>query len=526
MISKHHNNEFDAVSPNGVPNAAGDRYFGQDLFRDFCYLMDRLGLSFKDIIKHIPFRAEGGAVSQGTGATLNITLGFGYAKFSVQTVLSYGATPPSTQDEDIEAIRVAWTAQTDMALPSYTAGGAINYVKVAYTELDGTTRARAKKAGSYAYEQSPSYAFTVDTTPPTDYELCIKTFTEAAGTFTFSEYLPFLKATHQAGNLMPVRNLLVSNWTERANTKNVTLYSIIWSPSLGLFCAVGINDGVDAYIVTSPDGIVWTERAPAVAKNIALRGVCWSPDLNLFCAVGVADGVDGYLLTSPDGTTWTERNNPQNRTLYAITWSEELTLFCAVGINDGVDAYIVTSPDGTTWTDRANAQNKALRGICWSPDLTLFCAVGLFDGVDAYIVTSPDGTTWTDRANPKSFPLFGVCWSPDLALFCAVGGADGTDGYLLTSPDGTTWTERNNSRNLDLNSVFWSPDLKVFCAVGETNGTYAYILTSPDGIHWTERVNPKAFDLFGACWSPKLSLFCAIGAVDGSDAYMVTSLLT
>jgi hypothetical protein len=189
MIGKHHNYQFDAVSPGGVPEASGDRYFAQDLFRDVLYTWDKIGLILKDLISQVPILLSGGVVTQGAGATLNITSGNGYAALSVQTVDSYGSVPPTTQDEDIEAVRVAWTAQTNLALPLYTPGGATNYVKVRYLESDSSQRSRAKKAGTYYYDQEASFEFVVNTVAPTKYDLCLATFTEGGGTFTFSKYL-------------------------------------------------------------------------------------------------------------------------------------------------------------------------------------------------------------------------------------------------------------------------------------------------------------------------------------------------
>jgi hypothetical protein len=188
MISKHHNYQFDAVSPGGVPEASGDRYFAQDLFRDVLYTWDKIGLILKDLISQVPILLSGGVVTQGAGATLNITSGNGYAALSVQTVDSYGSVPPTTQDEDIEAVRVAWTAQTNLALPLYTPGGATNYVKVRYLESDSSQRARAKKAGTYYYDQEASFEFVVNTVAPTKYDICLASFTEAMGVFTISEY--------------------------------------------------------------------------------------------------------------------------------------------------------------------------------------------------------------------------------------------------------------------------------------------------------------------------------------------------
>ena len=148
----------------------------------------------------------------------------------------------------------------------------------------------------------------------------------------------------------------------------------------------------------------------------------------MFCAVGLAD-TDAYIITSPDGITWTERANPGDITLFAITWNG--SIFCAVGSYQGInDAYIVTSPDGITWTERANPKNESLLGIAWNG--SIFCAVGAAAGTDAYIITSPDGITWTERANPKNLVLNGITWGN--SIFCAVGWTD-TIANLIERPD-------------------------------------------------------------------------------------------
>lgn len=221
MISKHHNYQYDAVSPGGVPEAAGDRYFAQDLFRDILYTWDRLGLTLKDLVGQIPLLLSGGVVSKGTGTTLNITAGYGYCALSVQTVNSYGSTPPTSQDEDIEAIRVAWDAQTDMAIPGYVFGST-NYVKVQYLESNSSQRQRAKKAGLYYYDQESSYQFVVDTVAPTKYDLTLATFTDIAGAFT-----PYIahEGTYIIKNQENFNNLFVrtgaNSYEFNANVKTV-----------------------------------------------------------------------------------------------------------------------------------------------------------------------------------------------------------------------------------------------------------------------------------------------------------------
>jgi hypothetical protein len=310
-------------------------------------------------------------------------------------------------------------------------------------------------------------------------------------------------------------NIIAIGTYPGVNPQNIRLRSVCYSGTL--LVAVGIGDGVDSYIVTSPDGRVWTVRAPTVAKNIALYGVCWSG--TQFCAVGAADGTDSYILTSPDGIIWTERapTVPKNIFLTSVTWSSALSLFSAVGQADGTDSYILTSPDGISWTERAPtvAKNISLYGVVWSG--TLFVAVGGADGTDSYILTSADGTTWTERAPTvaKNIDLNGICWSG--SLFVAVGADDGGDAYIVTSTDGTTWTERANAKRFILYSVAWSGS--TFMAVGEADGSNAYMLTSTDGTTWVEKNNPQNFSLYGVTYFN--GFFIAVGEADGVDAYIV-----
>ncbi len=182
--------------------------------------------------------------------------------------------------------------------------------------------------------------------------------------------------------------------------------------------------------ITSPDGIIWTERANPQA--VSLNSVCWSG--TQFVAVGNADVTDAYILTSPDGIIWTERANPQAVSLNSVCWSG--TQFVAVGATDATDAYIITSPDGIIWTERANPETVWLKSVCWGG--TQFVAVGRNDLLDAAIITSPDGIIWTERANPKATYLQSICWGG--TQFVAVGTIDATDAYIVTSVGFTTIT--------------------------------------------------------------------------------------
>jgi hypothetical protein len=195
---KHHNHKYNGT----VPYVVGDRRYSQDRVLDFRALQDFIGAGVKDIINQLPCIVSGGVVTKGAGDTLDITLGRGYAKFEVEIPDDFSTIPPSKMSEDIEAIKIDWTAQNDMAIASAVLDGTTpNYVKVAYAEANGNTRDRAKSSGNYSYEVEPSFVITVDDTPPTDYEILLNTFTgTAGGAFIFlGTRSPMIAADDQSG---------------------------------------------------------------------------------------------------------------------------------------------------------------------------------------------------------------------------------------------------------------------------------------------------------------------------------------
>jgi len=180
-----------------IPEMGGDIVRGQDLIRDHWYNQDRIGKVLKDLGEEIPIIISGGVVTKGTGDTLNITACIGYHKYQIEIPDSFASVPPTKMNADIDAIRVESTQQTNMAISSAILNGsAVNYVKLRYIETNGNTRQRAKKVGIYSYELIPSFQFVVDTTAPTAYEICLKSFVgTAGGSFTFSDVATKIKPT-------------------------------------------------------------------------------------------------------------------------------------------------------------------------------------------------------------------------------------------------------------------------------------------------------------------------------------------
>lgn len=180
MINKHN-----PGYSGGIPIAAGDRYHGQDLFRDFFYLLEKSGLTIEDILSAVPFLASGGYVTKGTGwDEVDITAAIGYHEYDVTVPDSFVALPPTTKTETLRAQRVESTAQTDFDISGATLNGStVNYLKLEYAETNGNSRTRAKKAGSYNYELVDSFLITANSTPATDKQVTLCTFVGDGSTF-------------------------------------------------------------------------------------------------------------------------------------------------------------------------------------------------------------------------------------------------------------------------------------------------------------------------------------------------------
>jgi hypothetical protein len=189
------------------------------------------------------------------------------------------------------------------------------------------------------------------------------------------------------------------NWTIRSkdDVNYFRLYGITWSGSK--FIAVGTNMvNNQTEIQSSPDGIVWTPSTFNVHGG-ELTSIAWSG--NLFVAVG-SYFIEGtrhpLLLTSPDGIDWTNRSGA-NTTGYSfndVIWTG--TRFVTVGSN--VSGY---SNDGINWSFASNA-NTGLLGVCYSGKTYLAVGNGIF--------TSADGFNWT-QAYPDDhlYSIRSVAWS-------------------------------------------------------------------------------------------------------------------
>jgi len=229
------------------------------------------------------------------------------------------------------------------------------------------------------------------------------------------------------------------NWSESRLTKiedNTLPFIESVTFGSGLFVAVGDADSLDTgtpvpAIFTSPDGLKWTQRSE-FTQDFA-TGVA---NMDLFGAAAgtyggnplyVAVGTAGTIITSPDGIAWTNHSiTTQN--LNAVAFGG--VNFVAVG-DKGVIWY---SPNGTSWT-------AASLGITNPPHFqSVAYGNGTFVAVasngSAYYTTNPAGT-WTKASfvTANSGALYGVTYvsTGTFAGFVAVGAA----GAVWASSDGS-----------------------------------------------------------------------------------------
>ena len=242
----------------------------------------------------------------------------------------------------------------------------------------------------------------------------------------------------------------------------------------GAFADVIFADGKYIFvgsIIVVEDYVTGKRTVADSGTSNSLGGIAYGN--GLFVAVGIY----GTIITSPDGITWTERTSGTSNHLSSVVYGNGL--FVAVG-GERLNESILTSSDGITWTERgAGLTNKGLNSVTYGNGLFVI-AGGLA------LLTSSDGITWTDRYSQSMMPLYSVAYENGLFI------AGGLRLNVYTSPDGITWTERylGTDNGKRLYSIAFGNH--IYVAVGEykslSTEDRATVLTSRDGITWVERM--------------------------------------
>jgi hypothetical protein len=299
-------------------------------------------------------------------------------------------------------------------------------------------------------------------------------------------------------------------WIERRDTAMGWYSSLAWTGKL--LVGVGTDDG--GFISTSSDGVTWTRRGHF--PDLSLWSVTWTGKL-LVC-LGTkpsAFGQETAVLTSPDGITWTDHSFKTRGSYYfqtafrvgdkivaigdsavistdAVTWAPTPLRFSAPVLSVtnlrgkfvGVGYYgcILSSTDGLTWKESSSGRGPRLYAIAQSGGAYLTA------GDSGGFFASKDGIAWIPLKGNLSAPVFGLARFKDLWVAAGRGG-------VWTSGDGSAWTLRSTPG--EFHAV--ASNGKQLVAVGKAGA----ILSSPDGITWSKGVfdGDLSKDLTSVTWA-------------------------
>lgn len=204
--------------------------------------------------------------------------------------------------------------------------------------------------------------------------------------------------------------------------------------------AVGLRrvSSIDPSIFTSDDeGATWTARslpAALVGAYPLFLSVKWHEAQGVFAITGQIGGGAGVIVTSPDGITWTNRTTGVNATLWDSASDGDRIAACGQ-LNSPSNAVLLTSTDdGVTWG--TVTVGIPITGIS-------FNAIAQYGGrwvmSGGGVHTSDNFRDWTTRdtalAPSGGYPNTFEAFFDDVGGRWVLGG----QSYVLISPDGESY---------------------------------------------------------------------------------------
>lgn len=311
------------------------------------------------------------------------------------------------------------------------------------------------------------------------------------------------------------------NWTQRVTPADYPWKAICYSPALGLFaCVTDHNAGGPPWreVMTSPDGINWTLRTVPNNCNSDFYDIDWSPTLGLFCAVGDPWGGGFEFMTSPDGINWTGVAAPSVRVWNGIRWIASLGLFVAVGVGD-VGA-VATSPDGVNWTPQDMPVSRQWHKLAYSPIGGGQLVAVAFNGAQPQYARSVDAiaAVWAGINAPAGANWDNIVWASDRYL--VISASDPTSisgtGLVFTS-------ETNTPAGATARCIAFCPDYSILVVGGDSDPR---MVSSVDLMHsWQTETMPVSGTWKGVIWVPQLGMFVACAAAGAAGTRIVTGEL-
>jgi hypothetical protein len=195
----------------------------------------------------------------------------------------------------------------------------------------------------------------------------------------------------------------------------------------GRYVAVGL----DGAAVASSDGATW--RAGDTGVTYGLGAVTYGN--GLYVAVGQGSSMAAVVLTSPDGLEWTQRWFDPDRRLNDVAWCGGR--FVAVGYDAHQE--VLTSADGISWTPQpvgfSAGQIESNGALCLAVgDSTQATADGLHWEVRGPAPEWPQDLAW----DGTQFLLLPYGVVPALVL-ASIDGSSWLESSDVGCPAGTCW---------------------------------------------------------------------------------------
>jgi hypothetical protein len=158
----------------------------------------------------------------------------------------------------------------------------------------------------------------------------------------------------------------------------------------GIYVAIGGSSpsslGGSGMFLISTDGITWSRTN--IGSEAKLKSIAYGN--GIFVAVGGEYPYGHWILTSSDGITWTDRT-PDGYPIYGVTFGNDIFVAVSTSILHGfvLGSQILVSQDGINWSSKFNS--GGLYSVVYGNGV--FAAKGPL----RTLITSLDGEHWIQR---------------------------------------------------------------------------------------------------------------------------------
>ena len=214
-----------------------------------------------------------------------------------------------------------------------------------------------------------------------------------------------------------------SNWgTVHTGLANIWLEAIASSGARMVAAGQVFGPGT-SYMLSSMDGLNWTENAALPQNGTSIEDIAWSGQLFVAATVVQAFPTAGRVMVSQDGLTWVDVIiSADSVSTFSIVWDG--SRFVA----GGIVGRLFVSPDGLNWTEYQTPAPSNFLSVASSGSIII--AHGLIDGGAA---SSDGGATWQVFDMAAGYDSHGMAWGGNRFVSVGWGGPGLGEGAIFTT---------------------------------------------------------------------------------------------